>query len=298
MYFCMFYDNNYCEVMYAVSTMIKNNVKLPEYSVLMSVYAGEKPEFLRASIQSMMDQTYLTNDFVLVCDGNLTTELDSVVTEFEDNYECFHPLRMSKKVGTGKCANAGIDKCVNEYIVKMDSDDVALPNRCEVSLYTMAKHPEIDILGAYIEEFDSAEGSFIAVRKTPLSHKEIKKYSKRRNPFNNQTLVYKKSLAKKCGGYSDIKRCEDYDFVVRMLAAGARGRNLGRVLVRYRVTKGNYERRKNWANTKSFINVRWRIYRSGYSKLSDFLIPCLGQLVIFLMPASMTGKIYKRFLRG
>lgn len=277
--------------------MIKNNIKLPAYSVLMSVYAGEKPEFFKASVLSMLDQTYPTNDFVLVCDGELTPELDRLVEEFRDEYECFHPIRMEKNMGTGSCANAGIAKCINEYIVKMDSDDIALPNRCEVSLYAMAKHPEIDILGAYIDEFDSDSGEFIATKKTPLSHKEIKKYSRRRNPFNNQTLVYKKSIALRCGGYSEIKRCEDYDFVVRMLAAGARGRNLGRVLVRYRVTRGNYERRRNWANTRSFINVRWRIFRSGYSKLSDFVVPCAMQLIIFLLPSALTGMIYKRFLR-
>ena len=56
--------------------MVVKNVELPEYSVLMSVYAGEKSEYLKASIESMLSQTYVTNDFVLVCDGKLTKELD------------------------------------------------------------------------------------------------------------------------------------------------------------------------------------------------------------------------------
>lgn len=87
------------------------NVELPEYSVLMSVYAGEKPEHLRASIESMLSQTYVTNDFVLVCDGKLTKELDEVVDYYEENYECFHPIRLKENVGTGRCANRGIDAC-------------------------------------------------------------------------------------------------------------------------------------------------------------------------------------------
>ena len=69
--------------------MVVKNVELPEYSVLMSVYAGEKPEHFRASIESMLSQTYVTNDFVLVCDGKLTKELDEVVDYYEENYECF-----------------------------------------------------------------------------------------------------------------------------------------------------------------------------------------------------------------
>ena len=140
--------------------------------------------------------------------------------------------------------------------------------------------------------------SLIATKKTPLTNKEIHKYARRRNPFNNQTLVYKKSRALSVGGYSNIKRCEDYEFVVKMLADGARGINLDRTLVMYRVTANNYERRRNWANTKSFVNVRWKIFRMGYSNLWDFIVPCTFQFFIFIMPKSLTGKIYKRFLRG
>ena len=151
----------------------------------------------------------------------------------------------------------------------MDSDDIAKPDRCERSLYALAKHPEIDMLGAYIDEFDSQTGEVIATKKTPLTNKEIHKYARRRNPFNNQTLVYKKSRALSVGGYSNIKRCEDYEFVVKMLADGARGINLDKTLVMYRVTANNYERRRNWANTKSFVNVRWKIFRMGYSNLWD-----------------------------
>ena len=262
--------------------MEKKYTDLPEYSVLMSVYAGERPEFLRQSIESMMSQTYPTNDFVLVCDGELTDELENIVKEYEDEYECFHPLRIKKTIGTGQCANAGISACLNEYIVKMDSDDIALPQRCEISMRVLAKNPDIDMLGAYIDEFDSESGEYISTKKTPLSNSEIRKYAKRRNPFNNQTLVYKKSIAEKVGGYTNIKRCEDYEFVVKMLSHGARGRNLDKVLVRYRITANNYKRRKNWANTKSFINVRWRIYRMGFSDFIDFAVPCACQLVLFV----------------
>ena len=272
--------------------------KLPPYSVLMSVYDGEDPAFFKESVCSMLSQTLPTDDFVLVCDGELTPELDAVIEELSVQNEALHVYRMEERSGTGACANFGIDKCRHEIIVKMDSDDVALPQRCECSVRAMARHPEIDMLGAYIEEFDSDTGEILAVKKTPLKNSEIHKYSKRRNPFNNQTLVYKKALALKAGGYSTIKRCEDYEFVANMLREGAYGVNIGRVLVRYRVTKGNYERRRNWANTKAFFKVRWRLFRSGYSSFIDFAAPCALQLFIFIMPARLTGVIYKKLLRG
>lgn len=277
--------------------MSKDKCKLPEYSVLMSVYSGEKAEYLKESIESMYAQTHPTNDFVLVCDGELNSALDKVISDFEKHYpRSFHPLRL-KKCGVGECANRGIEKCENEYIVKMDSDDIALPDRCEKQIGLMEKKPHLTMCGAYIEEFDTDTGERIAVKKTPVGNEEIHKYARRRNPFNNQTLVFRKSFAVKAGGYDTVSRCEDYDFVVRMLQKGALGENIPEVLVNYRVSKSNYARRSNWANTKSFISVRWRIFRSGYSNLPDFIIPCAMQLGIFILPKSFTGIIYKKFLR-
>ncbi|MDO5125529.1 MAG: glycosyltransferase [Ruminococcus sp.] len=275
-----------------------NSKGLPPYSVLMSVYAGEQPEYLRLSIQSMIDQTFRTNDFILVCDGELTDELNEVVSEYEKEYsEIFHVVRLEKNVGTGQCANIGIEKCRNEYIVKMDSDDVALPERCEKQIRLLYSNPALDMCGAFIREFDTDTNEIIAIKKTPKTNDEIHKYARRRNPFNNQTLVFKKSVAKRIGGYTTVKRCEDYDFVVRMLDSGAKGENIQEVLVDYRVSKSNYERRQNWANTKSFVSVRWKIFRMGYSNIIDFLVPCAAQMLIFILPKSFTGKIYKRFLR-
>ena len=53
------------------------------YSVLMSVYKKENPNFLRVSMNSMWEQTVPTNDFVLMCDGPLTPGLDKVIAEME-----------------------------------------------------------------------------------------------------------------------------------------------------------------------------------------------------------------------
>ncbi len=159
------------------------------------------------------------------------------------------------------------------------------------------KKPKLDMIGGYIEEFDDTTRQPIAVKKTPLTHEEILKFAKRRNPFNNQTLVYRKSFAQKVGGYTDIKRCEDYEFITKMLMEGAVCENLPEVLVKYRVTKDNYKRRKNSANTKSFIKVRWGLHKAGFSSLWDFLVPTVAQLILFIMPEKFTGWAYKKFLR-
>ena len=73
---------------------------MAEYSVLMSVYAKENPEYLRESIESIWSQTVKTNDFWVVCDGPLTKELDVVLEENQKAHkEVFHLLRLKENVG-------------------------------------------------------------------------------------------------------------------------------------------------------------------------------------------------------
>lgn len=270
---------------------------LPAYTVVMSVYSGEKAEFLRESLTSMLTQTHPCSQLILVCDGGLTDELDSVIAELRSQYPVLRVIRTKEPQGVGACANAALRRAKTEYIVKMDSDDISLPDRCERQLRYLAEHPEVDMLGAYIEEFDSDSGEHIAERCTPLTHSEITRFAKRRNPFNNQTLVYKRSAAVRAGGYTTVRRCEDFEFVVRMLMNGAVGANLPEVLVRYRVTKDNLTRRRNLNNTVSFIAVRWHNHTEGFSSLTDFLIPCAAQLLLFILPQKLTGLFYSKLLR-
>lgn len=271
---------------------------LPPYSVLMSVYEKEKPQNLSESLESILSQTVPPDELVLVCDGKLTDELNVIIKAFESEYQkIFRSVRLLENVGTGMAANEGIKACQNELIAKMDSDDICVPDRFQRQLMMFLKNPKLDMVGGYIEEFDDATKEPIAIKKTPISYEEILKYARRRSPFNNQTLIYRKSFAQKVGGYTDIKRCEDYEFITKMLMAGAIGENMPEVLVRYRVTKDNYKRRKNWANTKSFIKVRRGLYKAGFSSFFDFIIPTIAQLVMFIMPERFTSWAYRKFLR-
>lgn len=273
--------------------------RLPDYTAVMSVYAGERPDFLKESLESMLGQTHPCRELILVCDGPLTDELDAVIAELcADHPRVLRVVRAKRQLGVGACANAALRRARTDIIVKMDSDDIAMPERCEKQIGFLAVHKDVDMLGAYIEEFESQSGEVIAQRRTPLTNAEIRRYAKRRNPFNNSALVYRKAAAVNAGGYTTIGRCEDYEFVVRMLMSGARGANLPETLVRYRVTEDNLARRRNMRNTISFIAVRWHIYRSGYSSLADFLIPCAAQLMLFMLPSGLTGYIYKKLLRG
>ncbi len=278
---------------------MEEKTELQPYSVLMSVYSGENADFFAQSLESLYIQTYPADEIVLVCDGALNKALDKVIAGYSEKFSGRLKVhRLESHGGTAKCANTGLALCKNEYIMKMDSDDICLEDRAVEQMTYLANHPEVSILGSYIQEFDSNTGEDIAIRKPPAENDKIRKFAKRRAPFNNQTLIYKKSLALSIGGYSEeLERCEDYDFMVRMLIGGAVAANIPEVLVRYRVTSGNLNRRRNWRNTRSFIAVRKKIRKMGFSSFIDFLIPCAGQIALFIIPGCVTGFIYKKLLR-
>ena len=269
-----------------------------KYSVLMSVYQKEKAEFFRLSLQSMFDQTCPPDEVVVICDGPLTAELDAVLMDFSAKYPKILKIhRLGQNMGTGYAANIGLQLCRNELIAKMDSDDISYPDRCEKQLAAFQKDVKLDMIGGYVSEFETDIQNEKAVKKVPLFHKDILKYAKRRNPFNNQTLMYRKSKALACGGYTCNTRCEDYDFVTKMMIDGAKCKNLPFCLVHYRLDAGAYDRRKNWKNTVGFVTVRYRNWRRGFCSLLDFLIPCMAQAVLFVLPLSFTEKFYLKILR-
>ena len=183
-------------------------------------------------------------------------------------------------MGTGYAANEGLKLCRNELIAKMDSDDIAYLDRCEKQLAEFEKDEKLDMLGGYVSEFEGSISNEKAVKKVPTSHGDIIKYAKRRNPF-----------------YTCNTRCEDYDFIVKMIMNGAKCQNVPENLVHYRLDSGAYERRKNWKNTVGFVLVRYRNWKRGFCSFTDFLLPCAAQMLLFLLPVAFTKKLYIKVLR-
>ena len=90
------------------------------YSVLMSVYSKENPAWLKLAIESMQTQTLPTSDFVLVCDGPLTPELDGVIAEKRRQMgETLTVVRLEKNMGLGNALNEGIRHCRNDLVARI-----------------------------------------------------------------------------------------------------------------------------------------------------------------------------------
>ena len=229
------------------------------YSVLMSVYYKEKPEYLRQSMDSIFVQSIPTDDFVLVCDGPLNDDLDKVIEEMMATHAAvLKVVRLDKNVGLGNALNHGIKHCRNDLVARMDSDDIARPDRCERQLEVFEQHPEIGMVSGIVEEFSTDPSVIDARRVPPETQEDILQFAKTRNPFNHPCIMYKREQVEKAGGYQEIFLLEDYFLWLRMLLNGTVGYNIQEPLLWMRAGSGMYKRRGGKRYIKAQIDLfRW-----------------------------------------
>ena len=99
-----------------------------KFSVLMSIYHREQPEFLRQCLQSLCAQTLAADEVVLVYDGLLTPQLEAVAKGFQAALP-LKIVRLAENVGLGRALNEGLAHCSHDWVFRMDGDDICLPER-------------------------------------------------------------------------------------------------------------------------------------------------------------------------
>ncbi|MDY2637347.1 MAG: glycosyltransferase [Phascolarctobacterium sp.] len=268
------------------------------YSVLMSVYFKEKPDFLRQSMESILNQTIKTDDFILVCDGPLNEGLDAVIAEMQTKFgEVLHVVRLEKNGGLGNALNEGMKHCKNELVARMDSDDISYPDRCERQLTLFNSKPEVSICSGIVEEFSEGPEIVDAKRVPPEYHQEILEFAKSRNPFNHPCVMYKKAAVEAVGSYQDFYLLEDYYLWVRMLMAGYKGYNIQESLLHMRAGSDMYRRRGGWRYIISQVNLFRFMHKSSYIGLLHCIKCCVLRLLSTIVPNTIREYMYSLLLR-
>ncbi len=215
-----------------------------KFSVLMSVYHKERPDFLKLSIESILNQTIKPDEIIVVKDGKLTDKLNNLINEYVNKYNnLFTIVSLKQNLGLGLALNEGLKVARNEIIARMDSDDISVPTRFEEQLRFFEENSNIDIVGGNITEFIDNEENVVAKRVVPTTNNEIKSYMKKRCALNHVTVMFKKSSVLSAGGYLQWYYNEDYYLWIRMLLNNATFANTGTILVNVRVGTEMYKRR-------------------------------------------------------
>lgn len=268
------------------------------YSVLMSMYSKEHPDHVIQSIDSMLNQTVLADEFVIIKDGKLTSELDSIIEKYVlENPGLFNVISLKENIGLGKALDIGLKQCSNELVARMDADDISLPTRCEKQLKEFEKDSDLVIVGTMIDEFYDDPNNIVSSRIVPTDNSDIIKFMKRRSPFNHPTVMYKKTEVIRCGGYGKMRRKQDLDLFSRMINSGCKASNINESLLLFRSNEDNFKRRKSWSYCKSYIEVQYQILKRRHCSFLDLIYVILAQLLMFLLPMYMLKLLSNRFLR-
>lgn len=234
-----------------------------KYSVLMSIYKNDSPEYLKLALESVYDyQTRKPDEIIVVFDGPLTDELLNVLTAFQKGKEDFVKyFPQEENRGLGEALRIGSENCTGDYILRMDSDDISDAYRFEKQIQYVETHPEIDVLGTDIAEFqNTADEENKCVRSCPAEHRAIVNMGKKRNPMNHVSVCIKKEALIKAGGYQPLLLLEDYYLWLHMIADGCKFANINEPLVYVRVGNGFTSKR----GSKKRIE--------GWKVLQDFMV--------------------------
>lgn len=270
-----------------------------KYSVLMSVYHKDSPEFLKLALESIYErQTKRPDEIVVVFDGPLNDALYAVLDAFAaDKQDVVRYLPQEVNRGLGEALRIGAEACTGDYLFRMDSDDVSVETRFERQAAFLEAHPEVDVLGTATAEFNESVDEEKRICAFPTDHEGILKLAKIRNPMNHMSVCIKREALLANGSYQPLLLLEDYYLWLRMLAAGCRFANLDEPLVNVRVGNGFYGRRsskaqiRGWRTLQNFMLEHGMIGRFG--KLRNMITV----RVFVLTPPWLKKWIYATLLR-
>lgn len=297
--------------------MDMNDLKI---SVIMSIYKSDVPEYVRIALDSLLNQTRLPDEIVIVADGPVPAELEQVVKsltpspspkgegnkdgegdlkpETRDLKPIVTYLPQEKNGGLGEAMRIAVEAAKYPYLARMDSDDICLPDRFEKQMKCFEEDPELSIVGGMITEFDGEPDNIIAERILPLDDAGIKKMMRGRCAVNHVTVIFKKEDLLRSGNYQPFWKQEDHYLWARMMEHGCKFRNIPDIVVNVRSGKDQLARRGGWRFYKSVVRVFWYMYKHKLISFGYFLYICAVRgIVQLLMPNWLRTWVYMKFLR-
>ena len=270
-----------------------------EYSVLMSVYAKENPQYLDECMRSVFDSTVPSNDVVVVKDGPLTPELDEVLEAYAVRHDALRIFALAENSGLGVALNYGLTQCRNILVARMDTDDICVKDRFETQLKVFEADPAVSVVGGYITEFVESVENTVSIRRVPSTTTQIREFGKKRNPVNHVTVMFNKDDIMNVGSYQKVKDVgyEDYDLWIRLLLADKKIINIERTLVYVRIGEDMYKRRGNKKRLKTALYFRKKLWQVGYCSFFCYLLRSAETIAFSCVPSFVRGFLYRRVLR-
>ena len=264
-----------------------------DFSVLLSVYNAEKPYFLEQALESIYHkQVVKPSQVVIVKDGFLPQLLEEVLDRYKfELQEKLTIISLPKNVGLGAALNAGLAYCSHDLVARMDTDDIALPNRFEKQVAFMQTNYDIAASSGTIEEFSELD-DVLSQRVLPLKHNALVQFSKKRCPLSHPAVIFRKQAILAVGGYPEFRNAQDYALWSLLIVKGYKLANIPDILVRMR-TGPEMMGRRGFDFLKREIKLL-KFQRSiGFLTVKEFVFNLLVRSVLRLSPLFIKRWLYR-----
>jgi glycosyltransferase involved in cell wall biosynthesis len=242
-------------------------------SLLMTVYHGSNPDWLEVALDSIVNQTRLVDEYVIVYDGPVSKTIVKLVEQYlGSNDEInLNVIQLPKNEGLCKALSIGVQACSKNFIIRMDDDDVSLPDRFDALAKAFAETPNFDVIGTQICEFE--ENRTLRLRTVPINQVDIERKMRFRNAVNHVTVCMRRSAILAAGNYQNESAGGFEDFILwhNLLSRGAKFRNLTDVHVLVRFSRHQISRRRGFRYLQIEFNVFFELYKNHQVSLESFV---------------------------
>ncbi|WP_244151995.1 glycosyltransferase [Rodentibacter myodis] len=267
-------------------------------SVLMSIYHKEKPEYFKQAMESVWtEQTLKPDEIVLVQDGPLTKELDVAIEEWKlilrDKLKI---IKLDRNIGLGNALSIGFKECSYDFIARMDTDDIAMPERFEKQVAFLKMNPNVHVVGTWIAEIDDAGLLTRKVVEYPLSHKGMVSFFEKRDPIPHVTAMFRKTFFSNNVTYSGkLRMAEDTLLWYQGLLNNRILANIDYVGVKVRTSRDFFVRRADYKKSIDLLKFRlFHINRDlNYGLKAD--VYALAYFIMSISPSFVKRLLYKLF---
>lgn len=265
-------------------------------SVIMSVYNPSSLKNLQLAVDSILSQSFSDFEFLILDDGS-HPDIRQSLSRIADKDPRIRLIFGKENRGLAAGLNTCIRQAKGRYIARMDDDDLSLPNRLAVQAEFLDTHPSYGFVGCNAGILDN--GQIREHRKLPKqpTRKDFLPHS----PYIHPSVMFRRSVFEQFGGYcesSHTRRCEDYEFFMRLHGMGCYGYNLQKELFCYREERGSFEKRK-----LRYRLDELRLRRRGFAMLGlkgpEVWLQILRPLIAALFPAPLLYQMKKhRYVTG
>lgn len=276
--------------------------KKKKFSVAMSIYKNDDPQYLKIALDSIIiDQTLKPAEVVIVGDGPVPESLTNAVRTGtargkEEGIEVrFLPQDHNR--GLGEALRIACENCSYDYIARMDSDDISLPDRFEKQMRVFDEHPEVGMVGGMITEFVGSPDNIVDSRVLPLDNEGIYRMMQTRCGVNHVTVIIRKSDLMEAGNYSGRFRQEDFYLWARMMKNKVVIQNIPDVVVNVRSGADQFARRGGMKYFHEHMKVFKFMYHEGLISYPVLLENYCLRFAQVAFPTKLRTWVYQHLLR-